>query len=189
MIQKGKAFIYGKNVEFRPLEKDNLQTIRKWINSIDYRRYSRNEFPLLSEKHNSWYESLIKTNEDIMFTVWHTKTEQLIGDASVYNINKIYRNAEIGFGIGEDEFLRKGFGTEIVFLLCDYSFKELNLHRIYATVIAENTGSIKCLEKNGFKQEGIFRDDVYIDGKYIDNYRYSILKDEWFSRVIVNKVN
>lgn len=183
MIQKGKAFVYGKNLEFRPLEKDYLQTIRKWINSIDYRRYSRNEFPLLSETHNSWYESLTKSKSEIVFSVWHTKAEQLIGDAGLYNINYTNRSAEIGYGIGEDKFLRKGYGTEIIFLLCQYCFNELNFHRVYASIIAENIGSIKCFEKNGFKREGILREDAYVDGKYIDNYRYGILKEEWLSKV------
>jgi len=34
-------------------------------------------------------------------------------------------------------------------------------------------------EKMGFKEEGIFKSIVYIDGEYVDSLCLSLLKKEW----------
>ena len=51
--------------------------------------------------------------------------------------------------------------TESLKLLLDFAFKKIKLHKLKATVLEPNIASKKVLEKNGFKIEGFFKDDVY----------------------------
>lgn len=64
-------------------------------------------------------------------------------------------------------------------MICKFGFEELDLNRVEAGVYETAIASWKALEKNGFKKEGTFREQVYLDGKYIAVYRYGLLKNEW----------
>lgn len=72
-----------------------------------------------------------------------------------------------------------GLGTELVGALVRHLFTEPRVHRLQADVFAENTASRRVLEKNGFRQEGHFRDDGLIDGRFVDACVYSLLRREW----------
>lgn len=101
--------------------------------------------------------------------------DKLIGTISLVFQNDVYqRNAEIGYWIGE-KFWLKGIGTIAVEYMTRYGFDVLKLHRIYAEVFENNIGSMIVLEKNGYKREGVLRDDVYKNGKYLDTIVYSKL--------------
>ena len=52
-------------------------------------------------------------------------------------------------------------------------------HRVGATVLPDNFGSIRVLEKLGFQHEGIRRQAYSLRGPYEDLLCYSILAPEW----------
>ena len=66
----------------------------------------------------------------------------------------------------------KGYGTEVVRLLCEYAFRHLNLRKVWAKVHSDNIPSIRVLEKNGFSLSGRFREHVWSDGRYLDELIY-----------------
>ena len=47
-----------------------------------------------------------------------------------------------------------------------YAFEEMQLHRLFLRVYAENVRAIRSYEKAGFVKEAYLREDVCIDGKY-----------------------
>ncbi|MCQ6559296.1 GNAT family N-acetyltransferase [Paenibacillus mendelii] len=51
----------------------------------------------------------------------------------------------------------QGFMTEAVGLAVRYCFETAGLHRVQAAVMPHNAGSIRVLEKVGFRYEGFFR--------------------------------
>jgi ribosomal-protein-alanine N-acetyltransferase len=82
--------------------------------------------------------------------------EQLCGVISLVGQKDVYRKtAEIGYWIGEP-FWNKGIATIAVKLITEYGFDQLDYVRIHTGVFEYNTGSMKVLEKNGYKNEGIF---------------------------------
>ncbi len=62
--------------------------------------------------------------------------------------------------------------------MVNYAFDELRLHCIYARVNDYNLPSRKMFEKCGFKKEGILRGRFYKQGKYVDVFSYSVLKED-----------
>ncbi|WP_262926575.1 GNAT family N-acetyltransferase [Thermococcus henrietii] len=66
----------------------------------------------------------------------------------------------------------KGYGTEVVRLLCEYAFRHLNLRKVWAKVHSDNIPSIRVLEKNGFSLSGRFREHVWSDERYLDELIY-----------------
>lgn len=89
----------------------------------------------------------------------------------------IYRlSAEIGYWVGEP-FWGLGIAPKAVELITEYGFNQLGLVRIYTGVFDFNKASQRVLEKAGFKFECIFEKSVVKNGKVIDEYRYSRIKE------------
>ena len=59
-----------------------------------------------------------------------------------------------------------------------YAFDILNMHKIYLYVDADNK-SIHIYESQGFKTEGLLKEQFYTKGKYKDVYFMSLLKSEY----------
>ena len=105
--------------------------------------------------------------------------KNFIGTTGLYSHRDIYRSWEFRILIGHPDYLGKGIGTEVTRMVVDWGFKRLNAHRIWLGCSAENLGAIKCYEKVGFKREGVLREEIWSQGKYVDAVRYSILEGEW----------
>lgn len=103
---------------------------------------------------------------------------KVIGVVGLMNVDWAEKNAEIGYWLGK-RYWNKGLMTEGVELILTYGFKELRLHRIYATLFDKNIGSKKTLEKAGFKLEGKMRHARYRYGKWHNVLIYGILSSEF----------
>lgn len=87
----------------------------------------------------------------------------------------VYRkSAEMGYWLGEP-FWNKGIATEAVGQIVKYGFQNLKLIRIFAGAFEFNVASMKVLEKNGFKKEGISKKSVFKNDKIWDEHRYYLL--------------
>ncbi|MDH7447423.1 GNAT family N-acetyltransferase [Aquimarina sp. 2201CG14-23] len=99
----------------------------------------------------------------------------LCGVISLIIQQDVYRkSAEIGYWIGEP-YWGKGIATKAVELITAYGFDKLNLIRIYAGVFEHNIASMKTLEKNGYKKEGISQKALIKNDRILDEHRYYIL--------------
>ena len=79
-------------------------------------------------------------------------------------------------------FHNKGYMTEAAKQLIDFGFSALELHRIYATCIAENRASARVMEKCGMRLEARHKKSRRIRGdnqNWYDELLYAILCEEW----------
>jgi len=88
------------------------------------------------------------------------------------------KTGELGYIINPD-YWGMGYATEASKLLIVFGFKELKLHRIYATCDPRNVASSKVLEKTGMTKEGRMREDLLMKEGWRDSLLYSILVHEW----------
>ncbi|MES1225556.1 MAG: GNAT family protein [Bacteroidota bacterium] len=119
-----------------------------------------------------FFISMKKDEEPVMvFGIEFNK--QFCGVISLVAQNDVYqKSAEIGYWLGEP-FWNKGIITTAVKLITDYGFNQLNLVRIFAGVFEYNLPSMKVLEKNGYKKEGIFEKSIFKGGQIWDEHRYA----------------
>ncbi len=102
----------------------------------------------------------------------------LIGNCGIRKAHSRALKADLGYEIAPDEWGR-GYATEAARAVLRFGFEELQLHRIEASCLAENTASTRVLEKLGMQLEGRLRDHEWIDGRWWDTLMYSILVQEW----------
>lgn len=88
----------------------------------------------------------------------------------------VYRKtAEIGYWIGEP-YWNKGIATAAVKLITEYGLDQLDYVRIHTGVFEYNIGSMKVLEKNGYKNDGIFEKAILKNGQIWNEHRFSKTK-------------
>ena len=106
------------------------------------------------------------------------ESNELIGTATLFNLNLDNRRAEIGYGL-DRAFWRQGYMHEALQALLSYAFNDLALHRLEADVDPRNAGSIGTLEKLGFQREGYLRERWHVNGEIQDAFFYGLLRPEW----------
>lgn len=77
----------------------------------------------------------------------------------------------IGYWVSS-EYVGKGIATAALALACDYA-ASMGVHRIEATVRADNTASIKVLKNCGFVEEGVAREAFHMDHAWRDHLMLS----------------
>ena len=101
--------------------------------------------------------------------------EQIIGTVCLHNITAAsYSSCEIGYKFDSD-YWHKGYAREAVSMVIAVAFAALNLHRVYARVMPENTASIRLLKALLFVEEGMERECIKIRGKWEDHLRFSLI--------------
>jgi RimJ/RimL family protein N-acetyltransferase len=173
-------FLKGDIIDLYPLNSDHVYLYSKWENNPKVRKYARTWLPVSVEDSKKYLETgESKTKERIMFEIWYKKNTKPVGYCEIGDIDWFDRRAYIGFLIGEIDYWGKNICSEVVKLLLEYCFNELNLYKITAEALVPNNSSKRCLEKNGFKIEGQVKQEMYVDGEFLDMLRLCIFKDEW----------
>jgi len=75
----------------------------------------------------------------------------------------------------------KSICTEVINLLNEYAFNELNMRKLSVYIFSPNVGSWRCAEKCGYTREAVMKEDYYIDGKHEDTFIYSLFKKDWIN--------
>ena len=81
--------------------------------------------------------------------------------------------------IGDKKNQGRGIGFFAVKEMLNHAFNNLNLQRVELFVLEDNKRAIHLYEKSGFKYEGRKRKARYKNGKFVDLFMYSILKEEF----------
>ena len=119
-----------------------------------------------------------KERKQICWVIREKKSGGFVGIAGLIFFDKRFKMAEIYFKLSPVHW-GKGYATELAQRIFKFAFKDLKLHRIEAGVATENKKSIRVLEKLGMTREGSRRKILPIRGKWVDNYHYGILEEEF----------
>ena len=88
---------------------------------------------------------------------------------------------EVGYSLGR-EYWNKGYMTEALGAVIDYSFNDLRFNRIEAQHETDNPASGAVMRKCGMTKEGTLRQRLFNKGRYVDVDVYSVLKEDFFKK-------
>jgi len=176
------------NIALSPIQLDDLPILYDWINDRDHVLMNKPYAPIHEGQHRDWFDAIHQRDDVILFGIRLLKTAEsmrdpvigpLIGSCQLHSINYVHRAAELQIRIGDASAQGKGHGTEATRLLLNFAFRDLNLHRVYLHVFANNERAIRMYEKIGFVREGVMRKMAHINGVYIDALLMGILREEY----------
>jgi RimJ/RimL family protein N-acetyltransferase len=113
-----------------------------------------------------------------IFSVVELATDALAGDALLWAIDKHNRSAHVGISL-RPAFRGRGFGADVVRLLCRYGFAILGLHRLQIETLADNHAMIAIAGQLGFVREGVTRRSEWVNGGFADAVILGLLADEF----------
>jgi [ribosomal protein S5]-alanine N-acetyltransferase len=100
--------------------------------------------------------------------------KQHLGNIGFWRIVPEHYRAEIGYLLNP-AFHKQGIMQEAIELSLDYAFTKMNLHTVEAGLNNDNIASHKVLQKTGFVQEGLFKENYYCNGEFTNSAIYSII--------------
>ena len=172
-------------IYLREICQNDLNTINKWRNNSELIASLESPFRYINfETDKNWFENYMhnRTNNVRCIICSGDNHDDIIGSIGLLNIDPINKKADFYLMIGDKKNQGKGIGHQATMQIIQHAFLNLNLNRVQLTVLENNERAIKLYEKVGFKKEGIQRQSVYKNGKYIDLILMSILKDEFVNK-------
>jgi RimJ/RimL family protein N-acetyltransferase len=168
-------------VYLRALELPDAENLVKWRNDPEVTSsLGGNTFFVSGYREADWIKNAIMNDTvNLRLSICLVENDLHIGNVNLTAISWINRSAEFSIMLGDKSQWGKGLGTEATKLMLKHAFEELNLHRVYLTVRNDNESAMKLYEKAGFKQEGIMRESVFKNNKYVTMNLMSILKNEF----------
>ncbi|MFN6952024.1 MAG: GNAT family N-acetyltransferase [Albidovulum sp.] len=104
--------------------------------------------------------------------------QQLLGALTLDNIRRgPAQTGTLGYWIGAP-FARQGYMREAILALTHHAFTRLDLSRLEAACLPENTASRGVLEKCGFKYEGVAQSYLQINGRWRNHVLYANLRGD-----------
>lgn len=114
----------------------------------------------------------------VPFSVVELDGGTLVGTATLWGIDTHHRSAHIGLGL-LPAARGKGFGTDVVAVLCHYGFVVRGLRRLQIETLADNAAMLHSAERNGFVREGVLRSSAWVLGEFLDQVVLGLLVEEW----------
>lgn len=158
----------------RPVALPDLPTILAWRNHPDVRRFMFTQHEISLQEHTAWFEktSHVDTRRLLIVEEKHIP----IGYVQFSQV-RMGGVADWGFYASPDA--PKGAGRKLGIAALNHAFGVLGLHKVCGQAIEENTASIGFHQALGFKQEGVLREQKYIQEKYQDVICFGLLAHEW----------
>lgn len=163
----------------REISKADLPVINKWRNDkevIDL--LGNNFFYIAYEVDENWYNDYLQNrSKAIRLAIVDNELNITIGTVQLTNIHPINKSAEFSIMIGDKNYWSKGAGYFATNAMLEHGFKNLNLHRIYLTVLANNNRATQLYKKAGFQYEGTLHDAIFKNGEYLNLICMAIIKN------------
>ena len=158
----------GGHVRLAALDHRHLDQTRAWANEPEIMRLMDRTKPVSTDEHEQWFASLAGRDDCAYFAIETVDSGIHVGNVWLFAIDRRHRKAELRVVIGEAGDRGKGFGAEAIDRLCRHAFDQLDLHRIYAYVLAINPMARRAFERAGFALEGVLRDDRWAGEHFVD---------------------
>ena len=124
------------------------------------------------------YSKETRLDSAYVFFVFRKSDDRLIGGCTLSNVRRgVTQCCALGYWIGA-RFARQGLMHDALAALVPFVFKTLGMHRIEAACVPENGPSRNLLAKLGFREEGLARKYLLINGVWSDHVLYGLLQDE-----------
>jgi len=177
----------GKQVSIREFtsKEMNDDSYYKWLRDYSVvKTIGRMEYlkPISKEMIRDYLEKVLSSPNDSFFAIYTQEEEKFIGTLKIGHINWRTGVCDLGIMIGDPGSRGKGYSKEAVILGCDYAFRILSLRKVTGGTSANNIPMIKAFLNAGFIEEGRKRNELLVEGEYLDHVLFGLFKEEFYMR-------
>lgn len=167
----------GERLYLRALEPEDLELIHAVENDESIWEVSQTQTPYSKFVIKQYLENSYKDIYEVkqLRLVVSNYDNETVGLIDLFDFDP--KNKKIGVGVLIlEEYRGNKYATDAMELLITYVFKNLQVHQIYANVLADNDASIHLFEKCGFKCHSTKKDWILEEGGYKDELIFQLIK-------------
>ena len=178
MTTVDSPIIKTKRLLLRKFIASDLENVYKGLSDPEIIKYYGVSYKTLedTEAQMQFFVDLEKEGTGIWWAVCSLDNKTFYGAGGLNSLNKVHKKAEIGFWL-LTEFWGQDIMTEVMPIICNYGFDNLELHRIEGLVETDNLNCKNVMKKLDFKLEGTMKDCEVKNGKFISLDIYAKFKN------------
>lgn len=125
-----------------------------------------------------WAQRALVQGTAVPLFILRRDDDALLGAITLDNMRRgPAQAATLGYWVGQVH-ARQGYMKEALQAVVHYSFRSLDLSRLEAACLPENTASRGVLEACGFKYEGVAQSYLQINGRWRNHVLYANLRHD-----------
>jgi len=177
--------LQSKTIYLRMLEPGDFEYTHQWHNDYEIQKQTCGPIRIVSKEiEKAWTESKASNNRnDLYLAICRVSDDKMVGFTSISEFDYINRSCDwSGIVIGDKE-AHNGFEyVETGVLVFGYCFDQLNMNRITASVLEEHIASKTGLMALTMREEGVAKEAVYKNGKYLDRCFLALLRKDYYEQ-------
>lgn len=173
-------------LRLRPLREEDWPNILAYQQDARYLRYypweSRNEKAVrrfTTELASGWTEEPQTRYE--FGIIRRCEPGRVVGVMGLRLDRPNAAEAELGFEI-DPALWGRGYASEAARSIATLAFENMGLHLLWASCIAENTASLRVLEKLGFGRDLLLPQNRWMKDRWWDRHICRLPRETWYTR-------
>lgn len=175
-MTKNRVQLRGPRITLRDVTPNDVDAVHAFCSDPEVTQWSAWGPNTLSQTQVFINEAVAETvtPDRKTFTFAVVLADRVVGTAGVWVTSAADGIGELGYTLHRDVWGR-GVGTETAGLLLEHAFGTMGLERVEATCHPDNAGSVRVLQKNGFRLEGRLRAHKKVNGHRRDSLLFAAL--------------
>jgi RimJ/RimL family protein N-acetyltransferase len=160
----------GEKVRLVPLDRArHLDNALTWLNDPEITAWTlTGDWPITRLAEEEFFDRAMReSKEDLSFAV-ETLEGEHIGFSGLHRIDWRHGVAVTGTILGRRDLWGKGYGADAARVRSRHAFEVLGLRLLLSEVMADNTGSLRMLQKAGYREVGRIPRRMWKRGTYRD---------------------
>lgn len=162
-----------QGITIRSLEPDVVPLVADWLGEREVRE---SFVPAYPDSQEALRDRLLSSPNTYFEVIYEDRPVGIVGGE---NPDECHGKMEMKKLVGADGMRGKGIGKRATFGFLYYAFALRGLNKVYIHSRDINMRNINLNSRFGFEIEGIFHEDLLVDGRRRDVVRMSLLKDTW----------
>lgn len=154
----------GQKIFLRAIEPEDATKVMIWENNPDNWRVSGTEAPFSMHGILEYINSIqnFRQSGELRLMICLNENQAAIGTLDLFEASFKHGRAGIGILIAEESERNKGYASESLRLVVEYTRDFLGFHNLTANVLDDNAASIQLFESVGFELVGV-RKEWFLD--------------------------
>lgn len=168
----------GEQIHLRAIEPEDIHFLFKTENDTSFWEISSTQAPFskyILEQYIANSHQDIYTAKQLRLIIAENGSDDTVGIVDLFEFNPQHQRAGIGILI-LNEYQEKGYASEALSMLIDYSFKTLNLHQLFANISSDNSSSLNLFKKFNFEKVGLKKEWIYTNSTYKDEILFQLIR-------------
>jgi diamine N-acetyltransferase len=171
--------LIGEQIKLRAIEPEDLNFLHTIENNELFWEVSHTQTPFSRYVLKQYLENAhldIYQTKQLRLVIEEVSDKKQVGMIDLFDFNPQHKRAGVGILI-HPYFQNRGFASEALSLLINYSYSYLNLHQLYANITPDNKKSNELFKKHNFTKIGVKKDWIFSKGKYKDEILFQLIKE------------